>query len=718
VAERQERLQSRLKAIQSLRDGNHQLSDRLDRLRSELQAGQGRHASLEALQQAALGKTEGAVTQWLVANGLADVQRLAQGLKVADGWERAVESVLGFHLEAVCVEGLETTARQLAALEQGALDLFDISASVNPTVGNLAPRLSERVESPWPLASVLAGVYVTDTLEQALALRDRLAAHESVITPTGEWVGTNWLRVTRGADEKAGVLQREQELKELGAVIERLSTEIGQADVRLVEGREQLQQLEEERESAQRELHQTSRAQAEVQAQLSGRQARLEQMHNRSQRITQEVAELEQHIQQNHAETREARERMTEALARMEVLAQQREALTQQRDELRVCLEAVRDQARADRDAAHETLLRHQTMTTELTSTRQSLERMDRQLAQVGERREALKVALAESEAPLATKQEALTQLLEDRMVVEQELAEARRQVEALEHNLRQLDAERHQVERHAQEVRSSLEQTRMAWQELKVRRQTLDEQLVETSHSLEELFESLPEEAREEVWAEQVERIGQRIQRLGPINLAAIEEFQTESERKAYLDAQDADLSEALETLESAIRKIDRETRTRFKETFERVNSGFKAMFPRLFGGGHAYLELTGEDLLDTGVTVMARPPGKRNSTIHLLSGGEKALTAVAMVFAIFQLNPAPFCMLDEVDAPLDDANVGRFCNLVREMSEQVQFIIITHNKITMEMAHQLNGVTMHEPGVSRIVAVDVDEAAEMVAS
>jgi chromosome segregation protein len=257
-----------------------------------------------------------------------------------------------------------------------------------------------------------------------------------------------------------------------------------------------------------------------------------------------------------------------------------------------------------------------------------------------------------------------------------------------------------------------------MAWQELKVRRQTLVEQLSETAYTLEQLFESLPEDADEDTWAEQVERMATRIQRLGPINLAAIEEFKTESERKEYLDAQHSDLEEALETLENAIRKIDRETRTRFKETYEKVNTGFKELFPRLFGGGHAYLELTGDDLLDTGVTVMARPPGKRNSTIHLLSGGEKALTAVALVFSIFQLNPAPFCMLDEVDAPLDDANVGRFVEMVKEMSEQVQFVVITHNKITMEMANQLNGVTMHEPGVSRLVSVDVDEAALMVAS
>jgi chromosome segregation protein len=193
--------------------------------------------------------------------------------------------------------------------------------------------------------------------------------------------------------------------------------------------------------------------------------------------------------------------------------------------------------------------------------------------------------------------------------------------------------------------------------------------------------------------------------------------QFKEQAERKSYLDAQHADVTASLETLEQAIRKIDRETRTRFQETFDRVNGGLQEMFPKLFGGGHAYLEMVGEELLDAGVAVMARPPGKRNSSIHLLSGGEKALTAVALVFAIFLLNPAPFCMLDEVDAPLDDANVGRFCELVKEMSERVQFIFITHNKVTMEIANQLIGVTMHEPGVSRLVSVDVDEAARLAA-
>ena len=257
-----------------------------------------------------------------------------------------------------------------------------------------------------------------------------------------------------------------------------------------------------------------------------------------------------------------------------------------------------------------------------------------------------------------------------------------------------------------------------MSTRELRVRREGIAEQLAQTGFEFAALMEEMDEAASLEGWEEKLEKVRKRIDRLGPINLAAIDEFKEQSERKEYLDAQLEDLNSALATLEGAIRKIDRETKARFRETFTNVNEGFKNLFPKLFGGGHAYLELTGDDLLSAGVTVMARPPGKRNSTIHLLSGGEKALTAVALVFSIFELNPAPFCLLDEVDAPLDDANVGRFCEIVRTMSDKVQFVFITHNKVTMELARQLTGVTMQEPGVSRLVSVDLDEAVKMAAS
>ncbi|HHX35675.1 MAG TPA: chromosome segregation protein SMC, partial [Gammaproteobacteria bacterium] len=248
--------------------------------------------------------------------------------------------------------------------------------------------------------------------------------------------------------------------------------------------------------------------------------------------------------------------------------------------------------------------------------------------------------------------------------------------------------------------------------------KETFSQQLQAVQLDVHQLLEHLPADAQISVWEQQLSAVATRIERLGAINLAAIEEYRQQSERKTYLDAQNDDLVEALDTLENVIRKIDRETRNRFKETFDLINNGLQELFPKVFGGGHASLEMTGDDLLSTGVAIMARPPGKKNSTIHLLSGGEKALTALALVFAIFQLNPAPFCMLDEVDAPLDDANVGRYARLVKEMSEKVQFIYITHNKIAMEMADQLLGVTMHEPGCSRLVAVNVEEAAALAES
>ena len=343
--------------------------------------------------------------------------------------------------------------------------------------------------------------------------------------------------------------------------------------------------------------------------------------------------------------------------------------------------------------------------------------RLQEQQALLAERKAALEVSINESEEPQVQLKQELAVQLEKRLSVEVELKNVRQKSEAIEHEIRNLEQERSRFEEQVEQIRTSLDQVRMDWQALEVRRTTIKEQLEEDGEALDDVLRAMPEDAEESSWEENLTRIGNRIQRLGAINLAAIDEFKVQSERKIYLDAQNEDLEKALQTLENAIRRIDIETRTRFKETFDKVNNKLQQLFPKIFGGGHAYLEMTGEDLLDTGVGLMARPPGKRNSSIHLLSGGEKALTAIALVFSIFSLNPAPFCMLDEVDAPLDDANVGRYSNLVKEMSRTVQFIYITHNKIAMEMAEQLMGVTMHEPGVSRMVSVDVDEAVALAA-
>jgi chromosome segregation protein len=307
---------------------------------------------------------------------------------------------------------------------------------------------------------------------------------------------------------------------------------------------------------------------------------------------------------------------------------------------------------------------------------------------------------------------------LRRRVEIEVRLTDARRKVQELEAEYREQDAGRQAAVQQAEDLRSELERARLKQQEIELGARNFQRQVQAQGGDVEALATELPEDADVERWSADIERLGVRITRLEPVNLAAISEYEEEAKRKEYLDAQHADLVEALETLESAIAKIDRKTRTRFKDTFEAVNKGMQELFPRLFGGGHGYLEMTGEDLLSTGISIMARPPGKRVSSIHLLSGGEKALTAVSFVFSIFRLNPAPFCLLDEVDAPLDDANVGRFSDLVKEMSDTVQFIIVTHNKITMEMAHQLSGVTMQEPGVSRLVQVDIDEAARLAQS
>ncbi|MDH3901146.1 MAG: chromosome segregation protein SMC, partial [Gammaproteobacteria bacterium] len=483
------------------------------------------------------------------------------------------------------------------------------------------------------------------------------------------------------------------------------------------ESRAALVAAEGERDRLQEEYNQAHRQAGELQARLASLQSRLEHHQTRSQDVMKETDELraQQAVEQEESES--ARARLQQAMAAMETLSTERDQRTSQQQALTSALDAARERARAVQQELHELVLRAESMRTVMTTTGENLARMREQSQQLVSRRDELTGLLSTGDTPIVEFESELETLLARRSEVETDLAAARRQVEGIEHRIREQDQERLRRERSVSSQREQVEQDRMAWQEIKVRSDTLMEQLAESGFDYQPLVESIDPDATVDVWAEQAEKLEKRIQRLGPINLAAIDEYEEESKRKVYLDAQHADLVEALETLENAISKIDKETRARFKETYDKVNAGFQERFPRLFGGGHAYLELTGEDLLDTGVTVMARPPGKRNSTIHLLSGGEKALSAIALVFSIFELNPSPFCMLDEVDAPLDDTNVGRYCDMVREMSEQVQFVFITHNKITMEMANQLTGVTMHEPGVSRLVAVDIDAAVEMAA-
>ncbi|ERH47199.1 chromosome segregation protein SMC [Ectopseudomonas chengduensis] len=695
--------------LQQLREELQQAGQAQQQAQGELQRLSGRLASLEALQQAALDPGQGA-GEWLREQNLLQRPRLAEGLRVEAGWELAVETVLGADLQAVLLD--DFAGLDFAALEQGELRL------ASPAKGGArrAGSLLDKVESSHDLSPWLAGVRPVESLEQALAARGQLADGESLISRDGYWVGRHFLRVRRAAEADSGVLARGQELERLQLEREEREAALAQLDERLLALRDEQRLQEEQREQQRRHGQELARQVSELKAKLSASQAKAEQLGLRRRRLQDELQEAAEQREIEQEQLGESRLQLQDALDAMALDNEQRESLLASRDSLRERLDRVRQDARQHKDHAHQLAVRVGSLKAQHDSTRQALERLEMQAERLHERREQLSLNLEEGEAPLEELRIKLEELLERRMAVDDELRQARLALEDADRELRDAEKRRTQAEQQAQLLRSQLEQQRMDWQSLNVRRKALADQLAEDNYDLHGVIATLPAEASESTWEEELERMAARIARLGPINLAAIDEYQQQSERKRYLDAQDADLVEALETLENVIRKIDKETRNRFKDTFDQINGGLQALFPKVFGGGNAYLELTGEDLLDTGVTIMARPPGKKNSTIHLLSGGEKALTALALVFSIFQLNPAPFCMLDEVDAPLDDANVGRYARLVKEMSATVQFIYITHNKIAMEMADQLMGVTMHEPGCSRLVAVDVEEALAMV--
>ena len=704
--------------IRKLREQDQKLTRLVDERRGAVQAAQSRFASLDALQKAALGEGDEGVQRWLEGEGVDGERRVAKTLDVADGWEKAVETVLGDYLQAVCVPDIEPLTATIASLKSGNVTLL-VEGSADASAAGSPDMLAGKVRgAPQSISGILSRVRVAESLSDALAIRENLGDSESVVTADGIWLGRSWLRVSRDKDSKSGVLSREHEMRRVKTNLREFRARFESARKLLTDGRMRLTQLEERRESMQGDAAAVISEYSEVRSALDSLRYQLEQVSAREAAIAQEAHEVDNDKISAEEQLRESQRMFAQADTSLEELAAQRSALESRRTELREELERVRAQAHEDRDAVQKIRIQFESRRSSKESAAQNLQRMQSQLRQFQTREQDIREQLEQREAPLAENKIQLEQQLQRRVQVEQELASARRLVEDVDSELRELDQSRMQIEQAVDAARNEVNEAEMALREVRVRREGVAEQLAQTEFELDSLLEGLDESASIQLWEEKLEKVRRRIDRLGPINLAAIDEFKEQSERKEYLDSQLADLTDALETLEAAIRKIDRETRSRFRETYENVNAGFQRLFPKLFGGGHAYLELTGDDFLSAGVTVMARPPGKRNSTIHLLSGGEKALTAVALVFAIFELNPAPFCLLDEVDAPLDDANVGRFCDIVKEMAEKVQFVFITHNKGTMEMARQLTGVTMQEPGVSRLVSVDLDEAVKMAAS
>jgi chromosome segregation protein len=655
---------------------------------------------------------------WLDARGLAKAPRLWQAVEIEPGWEDALEAVLRERLNAHELERLDDALAWVDGARPPARLAAYVPASgaAMPPVDDDALSAKVRAKSEGVaavLADALAGVRFATDLATALARRGELRLGETFVTPQGHRVSMHGLAMFAPDSELHGVLARQRELDELAGVIAGATTTSRAAKTALDD-------VERELRDKQATWHQENAALQSQQRRCHGlelelvqlRQAAEAQARRRTQ-IGQESDDLAaQHAQgsdEHAAIVREIADRQSQLHDEMA----RREAARHARNEAEVALARAREQLRAVERAAQEASFAERSCRDrigDLARRRESLATQTTQqqalLAQLTSERQAIDWTPAE---------EALQRQLATRGEAEQALAAARDQQESLTAQLRSADEARVMAERKLEPARAKIQDVQLKEQAAALAEQQFGEQLAEAKADLAALPEALQAWGSARTLPAEIERLADAIAELGAVNLAALDELTQASERKTYLDRQAADLTEAMTTLETAIRQIDRESRELLQQTFDIVNVNFSKLFPALFGGGQAKLVLTGEEILDSGVQVIAHPPGKRNSTIHQLSGGEKALTAISLVFALFQLNPAPFCLMDEVDAPLDESNTHRFCQMVKEMSGGSQFLFISHNKITMEMANQLVGITMPDAGMSRVVAVDIAEALEL---
>jgi len=710
-AQLQQQLESVLQQIAELRPRIKDTHDRLHDRRAELQRVNGKISSLELLQQHAMGKDKKELGTWLEQVGLAQQPRLAEFLDADEGWETAVETVLGSYLEAICIDNAESILSELQELGKQSLIVFETHSALT---SEAAPALlASKLRSRWDLSSLLSGIYCADSLQQARHMT--LQAQESVVLPDGTWLGKDWIKISRGSDSKAGVLHREKELRELKQRHGELLMLIADDEQQLESSEHTLKAAESVREQSQRQEKLLSAEFSAKSAEFSAQSARFEQQKRRLEQLDHEIDEISQHLAENAESISEAemiKQDAESALGDLGDKKMQLEQLSQQLQSRQQDTDASVNEARQHLNRLHAQI---ESLKSSEVLTAKQIERLQVQHQQSAERIAELERKLEISLSPLDEEKMQLEELREKKAQFEASLQAERQAQQASEQSVSQLAELYSQTQRALEKEKEALDKVRFDQQDSRVRQQTIAEQLSEVDADPEAIFLQLPAEATENKWKNALDDLTDQIEKLGSINLTAIEEYKTQSERIKFLNEQHDDLMDALNTLDQAISKIDKESRQRFKETFDKINSGLMEKFPRLFGGGQAYLELTEQDVLEAGVNIIARPPGKRNSSIHLLSGGEKALTAVALVFSIFELNPAPFCLLDEVDAPLDDANVVRFSKMVEDMSATVQFLYISHNKVTMEIAKHLAGVTMKEPGVSRMVAVDIEEAVSM---
>jgi len=705
--------------VESLQAACAELDERSAAAAAALGEAQREHAAaaaqLTTLRQIQAAADENApLREWLERHGLGSAARLFQKLRIDAGWETAVESALRERLHALELSDAGRLGELLADRPPTRASLFDRAESpAAPGVAGLEP-LAAKVHAidarvSGALADWLAGIYAAETRPDRAA-REALPAGAMLVDREGHQYTRHTIGFHAPDQADAGLLARQAEIETTEARSAQLAASLSEARDRHARAQGEAADRAAELEHARDEVARRQKARHDAQIEhLKVSQAQ-ERFQERSAQVRSELGEVAQDAERSG----EALADSTAAAARIEgEIEAAGEALEAARTEHGAAEGALAEQRRAAQAAdreAQDALFGERECGSKIAEIDHSVRVIDQQIERADQEVAGLTSELAAD--PIPAVRQALDAAVEQRLACEKALAEARNGVEAAAAALREIEEAMLQVEARVAPLRERVGELRLKEQAAQINFEQFDTQLREAGADEIRLAGEAERSPRPSSLQGELTRLTQAISELGAVNLAALEELRTSTERKGYLDSQSADLEEAVHTLEDAIRRIDRETRELLRGTFEAVNGHFGKLFPTLFGGGEAKLLMTGEEILDAGVQVMAQPPGKRNTSIHLLSGGEKALTAIALVFSLFQLNPAPFCLLDEVDAPLDDANTVRFCELVKRMSAQTQFLFISHNKISMEMGEQLIGVTMPESGVSRVVAVDIDEA------
>ncbi len=704
--------------VVSARAEIERLRDDYNAVRQRLQGDTARLKSLQEMRTRSLGADGNLLNQWLSDRGLDKAARLVDGLSVESGWELAIETALGDKLAAYQVDSLEELSQHDLPDGAGVSAFIADKASENDL--SKFPSLVGKIKQSVSLPAWIYSAYAAESLDEAFEWQNQLESHETIVTKSGEILSKSWMSMGSPERQSQGLLQQEAEIESLEKTVAIDELQCEKVREKGEFKKAALSDLETARQELRTVFREQSQLLQEKQREYAAIEAKSAEWITRREQLHIELTELTQELSANQGALEVSIEKLELATAAAHEFDQRRVELQRAKEETSSALQDARMVEQSAREAMQNFQATQSNFLNQRDSLEQSVERLTSQLEQQNERLLELQTLMS-ADDPAEIMSAQLSELLEQRLLVEKELAEERSALSEHENTMRQISQQRSSFDQMVQQVRNKLEQARLSQREIQVKRDGYAENLEDNDEDLRKQAQELSEReivVTVRMCSEKIESLNIKIDRIGPVNLVAIEEYEECSERAEYLNKQKEDLLSALDTLQKAIAKIDRETRTRFKDTFERLNTGFKQFFPRLFGDGEAYMELTDNDMLSTGVTVMARPPGKKNSTIHLLSGGEKALTAVALIFAFFEMNPAPFCVLDEVDAPMDDANVERYSKVLQQLSQHTQLLYITHNKITMEVAGILVGVTMAEPGCSRIVQVDVEEAAAMAVS